>query len=231
MKNFSPSRLLCLLPLFLLSACIGDDFVDDRVDPELRLTARVDTIGFEESFQFSATYLNNIGQIEQLPVQWTSSDETIISIDPTGLATGLQTGDAVITAEVLLSGQAAVSASHQVAVGEQTVVVVEPTTRTGNIVTTSSYLLRGGFEMQAVGSDLVIDFAGNFAADTGLPGLYVYLTNNPNTTNGALEIGPVTTFSGAHQITVPNADLATYSYLLYFCKPFNVKVGDGEIQD
>ncbi|MGB3548423.1 MAG: Ig-like domain-containing protein [Saprospiraceae bacterium] len=229
MNNFSPSRLLCLLPLFLLSACIGDDFVDDRVDPELRLTARVDTIGFGESFQFTTAYLNNIGQQEDVPVQWSSSDETVIAVDQTGLATGLQTGAADLTAEVMPAGEPAVSVTHRVAVGDET--VTGPAGRTGSIATTSSYLLQGAFEIEASGSDLVIDFADNFSADTRLPGLYVYLTNNPNTTNGALEIGPVTIFSGAHQITVPDVDLATYSYILYFCKPFNVKVGDGEIQE
>jgi len=60
--------------------------------------------------------------------------------------------------------------------------------------------------------------------------LYVYLTNNPSTTAGALEIGKVTVFEGTHIYTIEgDIPLNQYNYLLYFCKPFNVKVGDGEI--
>ncbi|MEM9549152.1 MAG: hypothetical protein AAGA77_24405, partial [Bacteroidota bacterium] len=62
-----------------------------------------------------------------------------------------------------------------------------------------------------------------------LPGLYVYLTNNRNTTANALEIGAVEVFNGAHTYTVEDVGINDYKFLLYFCKPFNVKVGDGEI--
>ena len=37
--------------------------------------------------------------------------------------------------------------------------------------------------------ELILSFAENYKTDDVLPGLYVYLTNNPNTINGALEIG------------------------------------------
>ena len=41
----------------------------------------------------------------------------------------------------------------------------------------------------------------------------------------------VTVFSGAHSYQIVNAgiDITTYDYLLYYCKPFVVKVGDGKI--
>jgi len=79
---------------------------------------------------------------------------------------------------------------------------------------------------------LVLNIAGNWLASSNLPGLFVYLTNNPNTLNGAFEISEVTVFEGAHSFDVPaGADLNTYNHLLYFCKPFGVKVGDGEIEE
>ena len=68
-------------------------------------------------------------------------------------------------------------------------------------------------------------------ADDGLPGLYVYLSNNPNSVSGALEIGPVEVFEGAHDYTISGLDITTYAYVLYFCKPFNVKVGHGDIEE
>ena len=47
-----------------------------------------------------------------------------------------------------------------------------------------------------------------------------------------MEIGEVKVFKGAHRYTI-GGDIALnqYKYLLYYCKPFNVKVGDGEFGD
>jgi hypothetical protein len=121
-----------------------------------------------------------------------------------------------------------VRAEQIVTVGETT--VVGPMDRGGSIRTTSSYLLEGDFTITAPTGNLQIDIAENYRASTALPGLYLYLSNNPNSTAGALEIGRVEVFSGAHGYTVPNVGIDEYAYLLYYCKPFNVKVGDGEIK-
>jgi len=80
------------------------------------------------------------------------------------------------------------------------------------------------------GGNLTLRFEDDYRASTALPGLYVYLTNNPNSTNSALEIGAVTTFSGAHTYTIEDVDISEYQYILYFCKPFNVEVGEGLIE-
>ena len=45
----------------------------------------------------------------------------------------------------------------------------------------------------------------------------------------ALEIGAVETFNGAHSYVIENTDISEYEFILYFCKPFVVKVGDGQI--
>ena len=45
----------------------------------------------------------------------------------------------------------------------------------------------------------------------------------------AFEIGRVATFSGVHSYTIPNKGINDYNYIVYFCKPFNVKVGHGQI--
>ena len=70
----------------------------------------------------------------------------------------------------------------------------------------------------------------DYEADTSLPGLYIYLGNNPNSTADAFEIGPVTTFDGAHFYDLPTIGIYDYNYVLYWCKPFGVKVGEGQIK-
>ena len=104
--------------------------------------------------------------------------------------------------------------------------------RTGSLQTTSSYLLEGDFVLSEIDGILTLSFASNYKASTALPGLYVYLTNNPNTTSGAYEIGKVTDFNGVHTYTLPSSiGIMDYDYVLYFCKPFNVKVGDGQFDN
>ena len=111
------------------------------------------------------------------------------------------------------------------------VVVTAPQSYQGTIQTTSSYKLTGSYEygLNDAGQ-LVLDIAGDYEASTALPGLYVYLSNNPNSTSGSYEIAEVTVFNGAHSYTLPSSiDISDYKYILYWCKPFNVKVGDSTI--
>lgn len=222
MKNLV--SLLLILPI-LLSSCVGDDFVMDNVDPVLRITDAVDTLGLGDSFEFKAQYLNNVGVEEVLPKDWTSSDPAIISVNDSGLVTANQMGEATIMVALEVNDEV-LRAEHTITVAEET--VIAPSDRTGTLQTTSSYLLTGDFVLAEENNALTLTFADNYEASSNLPGLYIYLTNNPSTTNGAFEIGKVSTFSGAHSYALPdNISLNEFSHILYFCKPFNVKVGDG----
>lgn len=221
-----PTFYLAGLLLFC-SACIGDDVIDDRVPAEVRITNGVDTLALGANHTFQATFLNELGLEESRPITWFSGEPDVIAITPDGGATALAVGQSEISAEATLADNSVVRATRLVTVGEST--SVGPTTRAGALRTTSSYLLEGDFAISAPAGGLVIELADNYRASTALPGLYLYLTNNPNSTNGALEIGAVEVFDGAHSYTVPNVGIDQYAYLLYYCKPFNVKVGDGEI--
>lgn len=219
---------ITLFALVSFSACIQDDVINDFVEPELSITTSVDTIEINTNFQFESKFLNNVGVEEEVDVTWTSSNPSIIAIANDGLAEALEEGTATITAEYI-GEQNRLTDTRTVSVG-QTTIIQQPQSKSGMIATTSSYALTGDFTLEQNGNDLILNFDGNYNASTALPGLYVYLTNNRNTTANAYEIGAVQIFSGEHSYTIPNADLNDYNYVLYFCKPFNVKVGDGEIQ-
>ena len=116
-------------------------------------------------------------------------------------------------------------------IGDDDVVVTAPQSYQGTIQTTSSYVLTGSYEygLNDAGQ-LVLDIAADYVASTALPGLYVYLTNNPNSPSGGYKIGEVTFFSGALSYILPSSiDVNDYKYILYWCKPFSVKVGDSTI--
>ncbi|MEZ5041928.1 MAG: Ig-like domain-containing protein [Saprospiraceae bacterium] len=223
--------LLFSLLLLQLSSCIGDDIIADEVPERLQISTKIDSLKLGDSYQFEVMFFNNIGQLEDRLVTWTSSNANIISIDQNGLATANMMGTARLTASVNIPDKAPVEDAFDVVVADQTTEVEEMTNRSGTIKTTSSYLLKGDFELFEENNKLILAFQDNYEASTALPGLYVYLTNNPTTTTGAYEIGAVATFKGAHAYELPiTVGLNTYKYVLYFCKPFRVKVGDGEIK-
>ena len=224
------SILFLGLLLSLLTSCIGDDIIADEVPERLRINNRIDSLKLGDSFQFEVMFFNNIGQAEDRQVDWNTSDANIISVSPDGLATAHEKGAATITATVNIPDTAPVEDSFEVVVSDVTTEVEEMTNRSGSIKTTSSYVLTGDFELFQEGNSLILSFDESYRASSALPGLYVYLTNNPNTTTNAYEIGMVTQFNGAHTYEIPaDIGLDTYNYLLFFCKPFRVKVGDGEI--
>jgi hypothetical protein len=213
--------------LFLFNACVGDDFVDDAVDPVIRITSTVDTIQIGEEYQFEAMYLNNIGQQENIDMTWASSNTAVLNINNSGLATALQEGNSTLTVTVN-DGTNTIFDQINISVGKETVEQLPPT-RTGTIRVTSNYVLQGNFELTEEIEGLKLRIDESYRASSGLPGLYIYLTNNPNTTANAYEIGMVNTFEGAHEFIIEDGiGINDYSHVLYFCKPFNVKIGDGE---
>lgn len=224
-------KLLFLFSIISLSlaSCIQDDVIEDFVEPTLRITTVPDTILEGTDFQFSITYLNNIGLPEEITPTWTSSAPEIISINSNGLATAISKGASTIQVSYT-QGDINVSEEIIVNVGEVTTIVVEPSEKSGVIRTTTFYDLEGDFTITETDGKLIIDIADNYVASAGLPGLFLYLSNNPNSINNAFEVSAVEVFSGEHSYEVDGIGLDEYSHLLYFCKPFNVKVGDGEIQ-
>lgn len=220
------SRVLIFVLFIFFQACIGDDIIEDFVEPEIRITNPIDSLELDASYQFEFTYFNNVGRVQNVTADWLSTDESIISITSDGLANALQAGQARI--------QVSYSDGSNTSMDEINVTVGDNTSsndqKSGTINTTSSYALNGDFTITQQGDDLFIEIASNWVASSSLPGLYVYLSNNPNSIADAQEIGPVTVFSGAHSYTVQGTGINDFSYLLYFCKPFNVKVGHGEIK-
>ena len=217
--------------LCAFSSCIGDDVIFDTVEESIRITTMLDTLGVGDQVQFEAIYTNNIGQEEPADILWESSDPEIFSVDQNGLITGLAEGPALLMA-IVMSANKLVADTASFVVAENTVISA-PTTRTGALKTTSSYILEGNFELAIDEEDLVLSLDGGYRASSSLPGLYIYLTNNPASTNGAYEIGAVDVFSGAHAYRIPQSEvgLNQYTHVLYFCKPFNVKVGDGKFDN
>lgn len=224
--KYTQFTLLLISVLFIFQSCIKDDFVDDMVDPVLRITTSVDTIEAGTTFQFESVFLNNIGNEIDVTTNWASSNTDVLTIDENGLATAIAAGSSTITV-TYNDGATEFTDVIEANVGETTVVSFESST--GIIETTTFYTLEGDFVYEETADGVRLDIAENYEASAGLPGLYIYLSNNKNSIANALEIGEVTTFSGAHAYEVPNVGFSDYQFIVYFCKPFNVKVGEATL--
>ena len=226
-----PRATFFLLFIFLLQGCVEEDVLQDRIDERLLIDNPISALATSSTHQLRVRFFDNVGAEGQLAVEYSSSDTGIARINPSGLIEALSEGQTTIRVSGISPEGVELSDSFVLEINEegQTPEVQEGF---GTIRTTSSYILEGEFvvrELPATGS-LRIEIAEGYRADTNLPGLYVYLSNNPSSIGNALEIGPVEIFSGAHQYTIPNTELNDYAYLLYWCKPFEVKVGDGQIE-
>ena len=189
----------------------------------------ISSIVASSSYTFETVFTNIMGEQVSLPnVEWTSSDLNILTVDNNGLIEAIAAGTVSVSVTVQVSGTLTVTdqTSFEILPSE----VVNITSFSGTIATTSSYALKGSFVLKETEDGLTLSIAEDYVASTALPGLYIYLSNNPNTTSGAYEIGAVKVFKGSHSYLLPSSiKLMDYKYILYWCKPFNVPVGEAKI--
>ncbi len=224
---------LTLVGLLLLFSCVKTDYINDRVDPKIIISNPLLELKKNGApHQFEVNYFNYVGkEIENPNVSWLSSDPSVLAITEDGLATGVEFGTATVTATLTTSEEnLTITNKDEVKVSMAT--LTESIKFIGTIISTSNYELGGNYVLETLDNGILrLSLGDDYVASTSLPGLYVYLGNNPNSVADAYEIGPVTVFQGAHFYDLPSTiSIFDYSYILYWCKPFEVKVGEGQIQ-
>ncbi|MCL7764750.1 Ig-like domain-containing protein [Polaribacter sp. Z014] len=197
-----------------------------NINERISINNPIEELNINNTHQYTTTYTNSSGETENTTITWQSSNTNVITVTNTGLITAIAPGEAVITATV--------SSSNNTLTIQDTVTVIGNTTqeKTGTLKTSSSYELKGGFTLKEIPNtnDLELTIDENYKASDRLPGLYLYFTNNINTVANAKEIEKVTVFKGAHTYIIKNTGINDFSHLLYWCKPFGVDVGNGEIK-
>ena len=222
--------LACALLVF---SCVKTDLINDRVDPKLFISNPLISLKDGDSHQFEVNYFNYVGkEIENPNVSWSSNNEAVLTITEDGLATGVSSGMSTVTASLTTEEEALTISNTNVVTVSLDETIETSVKFEGTIVTTSSYQLEGSYVLEVQDNDVLrLSLGDDYKADTSLPGLYVYLGNNPTSIANAYEIGAVTVFQGAHFYDLPESiGLYDYNYILYWCKPFGVKVGEGKIQ-
>ncbi|MCB0664827.1 MAG: hypothetical protein KDC80_03350 [Saprospiraceae bacterium] len=219
-------KKVMILVSFSLSGCIGDDILSDRIEAQLRLLNPIDTLALGDSYQFELAYFNMTGVEENLQeMTWSSSATEIISIDQQGIALARREGRSILTVAGTTIDGSMVATEWELVVGKST--ILSGSARKGKLTSTSSYLLTGDFQLSESTVGVALAFSDNYSASSALPGLYLYLSNNPNSIDSAFEIGKVEIFEGMHHYEIKEVKINDYAYLIYYCKPFQVKVGEG----
>jgi len=225
--------ILATVSILFLFSCIKTDLVNDRVDPKIFVSNPLVKLKKNGTgHQFEVNYFNYVGkEINNPDVSWSSSNESVLTITEDGFATGLEFGTATVTG-TLTTPEENLTITSKDDVEVSTVTLTESVEFAGTIVTTSSYQLEGSYVLKVQDNGVLrLSLGDDYKASTSLPGLYIYLGNNPNSIADAYEIGAVTVFQGAHFYDLPESiGLYDNSYILYWCKPFGVKVGEGQIQ-
>ena len=230
MKYFK--LLILIITIGTIQSCVENDIIDDRIQEKLSLNRVIEKLTLNTTFQYTTKYTNNVGEVKTPTIIWSSSNPTIISVSNTGLITGLAIGQSVITAKVTTSEGKVVTTKNTITVTTEIIDNGNLREKSGAIKTTSSYLLQGKFTIKEIANtnDLELKIDASYQASSSLPGLYLFLTNNPTNISGAEEIAKVTVYNGAHSYIIKNTGINDFNHLLYWCKPFSVKVGDGEIK-
>jgi hypothetical protein len=219
---------LTLLAMMTTTGCIGDDIIEDFVEPRLRILSPPSQLAVGDTTTLSFTFLDETGQEATVTPSYTTSNSAVATVNDDGQVITLAEGEVDIVVWADYIGQSYADTAS-IVVTMDSIIIDEPEQRSGIVSTTSSYVLSGNFTITETDGGLTITFAEDYIADRALPGLYVYLTNNTATTRDAHEIGAVRVFDGAHSYVVEGVGIDDFSDILYFCKPFNVKVGDGAI--
>lgn len=210
-----------LFLLFFLWGCIGTDLVEDVIVPErVSIGSAVNRLKVGESFSFTAEYFNEFGEQTDASIAWSSSDANIIAINQQGLATANIAGTAYVIAQFSSTAD-----SILVEAGDVTSLVTKE--RNGVFQGLNNYTVTGEFTLAEVGEELQLSFSEEFRTSSG-PGLFVYLTNNPSSVSGGIEVGQLIRNTGRQTYIIGgDTQLNTYDFVIIYCKPFGVPFGRG----
>ncbi len=189
------------------------------VDPSelvayIRVTGAAANLQPSQSRQLAATaYDINDMALADVTFEWQTSNSEVAVVDATGLVTAVANG----TCEIAAIHQGKASQPYVVTVSDAAI-------REGAFEGAAGHQARGTAMLSAYENGVRLMFSEDFFASNG-PGLYVYLSQHPNSTEGGIELAPLTVLEGPSSYDVNNVTLNAYDYVLIYCKPFKVVVG------
>jgi hypothetical protein len=190
---------------------------DTNAVANIELQSNTTNLMVGESVQFQSTVRNVNGSIlSNKQVSYSSSNNSVLTINNSGLATSLSAGAATIQA----TSENAVSNGISVLVSQAVT-----TSRSGAFSGRGSYTVNGNVTMRVENGGLVLDFT-NFSSSNG-PGLYIYLGNS---VNSGISIEALNRRSGSFMVNLPSSiSIDDYNFVLIWCQPFGLTFGSAQL--
>ncbi|MBC7921533.1 MAG: DM13 domain-containing protein [Ferruginibacter sp.] len=184
------------------------------------VSAPKNTLAAGEKLVMVANASNVDGQdLPGKPFTWQSSNPSVVAVDANGLATGVASGLALISA----ASGGVKSTDFEVRVGGNV--------RTGAFQSLNNHSVEGIATLtQESNQTLKLQFNDGFSTSF-TNAVYVYLSNNQNSISGGFEVTKLDRASGAMTFSVPTTvSLTQFKYVIIHCRPFNIVFGAAELK-
>ena len=193
---------------------------DSNALASIEISADTNQLKINDTLRFKTVVKNLRGDVltNHPPINWSSSDSTVLSIDGSGLATASNVGAADISANI---GNVS-SNLFNVLVSQ-----AMQNNRTGTFSGRNGYRVSGTVTMTVKSNGgLKLDFGTDFKTQNG-PGLYINLSNLDR---GGIQIQKLTTINGSFSVDLPsNISIDDYNYVVIWCKPIGAAFGAAKL--
>jgi hypothetical protein len=185
-----------IVSLLLLLSCVGEDLVNDYVDPDLRISNAILSISEGFQYQFKARFFDESGtKVENPTLVWRVDPPSAVSIMQDGTIQAITAGQATVivqttglqgniiearttfTITAVANTETTTTETSTMTTGTETStmtgVVIAPQFFEGEIRSTSSYVLEGKFRYEHDGTRITLSLDSSYRASTSLPGLFI----------------------------------------------------------
>jgi Bacterial Ig-like domain (group 2)/Electron transfer DM13 len=177
------------------------------------MPAAIQEVGLNETVALTAVGKNNSGNtISGLTFSWQSDNSSFADVNSTGTVTGKAFGSANIKAT---------------SSGIQSTPVMVQVIRKGTFAGMAS---AGIAKLKIENNVLTLQTTAAFSVSASPPDLRIYLGNNNNNINGALEVATLSQRSGAQSWSIAAPTTITqYRYVIVWCKQFGGTYGVADL--
>ncbi len=186
---------------------------DTQLATVMLMPADIQELKLNETATITAAGKNNSGTvIPGLSFSWQSTNTALAEVNANGVVTGKAYGTTDVKATSM---------------GIQSAPVMVQVIRKGNFAGSSS----GGMgKLKIDNGNLKLQTTPDFVVQSSPPDLRIYLGNNNNNINGAVEIASLSQKTGAQSWNVPAAVTITqYRYVIVWCKRFGGTYGVADL--
>lgn len=185
----------------------------DNVVASITIQQTTQELSLNGTATLQAVAKNSVGTVLTRTFVWTSANSNLVSVNNTGLVTGVAYGTTNITASTD---------------GIQSSPAMVQVIRSG---TMSGQVSAGGMvKLKIENGVLKLQTTSNFSVATSAPDLRIYLSNNATNVTGGLQIATLNQRTGAQTWNLPaGVTISQYRYVVVWCLQFSAFYGGADL--